>query len=253
MLRTLTLSLAACAAKQAEPGSKRLVIVSGPRTGSSLLIQMLRSYEDEVLMHGELFHEFDVRSSSKDGFDGNIKIEDAVFEARHANPSRLLEAITATATKELVGFKLFRKHVPMQRLGDVLQWATHVIWLKRSNQLAQYVSICLALRSGAWVQYGDSSLDKAELRVRGAQLKRARRTNKVTLSDEYFRLWRGAQSEFSAYADGIMTLLSVEKQAPRILRLSYEEDLCAPQLRNVGARVRQDAIAATRVARPCPP
>ena len=127
-MRLLALAVICRAAKKPEPASKRLVIISGPRTGSSLLIQMLRAH-DQVLMHGEPFHEFDVRGSKKDGFDGGVVIEDSVYEQRHSDPQKLLDAITATATKELVGFKLFRKHVPSHKLGDVLQWATHVIWL----------------------------------------------------------------------------------------------------------------------------
>ena len=134
-MRLLALFTLCRAAKKPQPASKRLVIISGPRTGSSLLIQMLRAH-DQVLMHGEPFHEFDVRQSRKDGFDGGIKIEDSVYEQRHSDPQKLLEAITATATKELVGFKLFRKHVPSHKLGEVLQWATHVIWLTREDRLA---------------------------------------------------------------------------------------------------------------------
>ena len=195
------------------------------------MIQMLRAH-DQVLMHGEPFHEFDVRGSKKDGFDGGIKIEDSVYEQRHSDPQKLLEAITATATKELVGFKLFRKHVPSHKLGDVLQWATHVIWLTREDRLAQYVSICLALKSGSWVQFADEKDTKSELRVRGAALRHARKIGSVVLSDEYFRLWQGAQAEFAAYADGITTLLGVENKAPQILRLSYEADLCHASLRN---------------------
>ena len=205
-MRLLALFTLCRAAKKPEPASKRLVIISGPRTGSSLLIQMLRAH-DQVLMHGEPFHEFDVRGSKKDGFDGGIKIEDAIYEQRHSDPQKLLEAITATATKELVGFKLFRKHVPSHKLGDVLQWATHVIWLTREDRLAQYVSICLALKSGSWVQFADAKDTKDELRVRGAALRHARKIGSVVLSDEYFRLWQGAQAEFAAYADGITTLL----------------------------------------------
>ena len=71
-MRLLAILTLCRAAKKPEPASKRLVIISGPRTGSSLLIQMLRAH-DQVLMHGEPFHEFDVRGSKKDGFDGGIK------------------------------------------------------------------------------------------------------------------------------------------------------------------------------------
>ena len=213
VMRLLALFTLCHAAKKPAPASKRLVIISGPRTGSSLLIQMLRAH-DQVLMHGEPFHEFDVRGSKKDGFDGGITIEDSVYEQRHSDPQKLLEAITATATKELVGFKLFRKHVPSHKLGDVLQWATHVIWLTREDRLAQYVSICLALKSGSWVQFEDAKDTAKELRVRGASLRHARKIGSVVLSDEYFRLWQGAQAEFAAYADGITTLLGA---GPRLI------------------------------------
>ena len=54
------------------PGSKRLVVLSGPRTGSSLLVAMLRSHARQILMHGEPFHEDDLRGSAKDGFDGGV-------------------------------------------------------------------------------------------------------------------------------------------------------------------------------------
>lgn len=78
-----TLALAAVAAAEhatprrrsefGEPGSKRLVVLSGPRTGSSLLVAMLRSHARQILMHGEPFHEDDLRGSAKDGFDGGVE------------------------------------------------------------------------------------------------------------------------------------------------------------------------------------
>ena len=71
------------------------------------------------------------------------------------------------------------------------------------------------------MQFEDAKDTAKELRVRGAQLRHARRIGSVVLSDEYFRLWQGAQAEFAAYADGITTLLGVENKAPQILRLSY--------------------------------
>jgi LPS sulfotransferase NodH len=229
-MRLLALATLCGAAKKPAPASKRLVIISGPRTGSSLLIQMLRAH-DQVLMHGEPFHEFDVRGSKKDGFDGGVVIEDSVYEQRHSDPQKLLEAITATATKELVGFKLFRKHVPSHKLGEVMQWATHVIWLTREDRLAQYVSICLALKSGSWVQFEDAKDTAKELRVRGAALRHARKIGSVVLSDEYFRLWQGAQAEFAAYADGITTLLAVWKSTSVSAARSSGEEPASPRHR----------------------
>jgi DNA topoisomerase IB len=160
-----------------------------------------------------------------------VVIEDAVYEERHSDPQKLLDAITATATKELVGFKLFRKHVPSHKLGEVLQWATHVIWLTREDRLAQYVSICLALKSGSWVQFEDAKDTAKELRVRGAALRHARKIGSVVLSDEYFRLWQGAQAEFAAYADGITTLLAVWKSTAAVLARSSGEEPASPRHR----------------------
>ena len=57
------------------------------------------------------------------------------------------------------------------------------------------------------MQFEDAKDTKSELRVRGAALRHARKIGSVILSDEYFRLWQGAQAEFAAYADGITTLL----------------------------------------------
>ena len=57
------------------------------------------------------------------------------------------------------------------------------------------------------MQFEDAKDTAKELRVRGAALRHARKIGSVVLSDEYFRLWQGAQAEFAAYADGITTLL----------------------------------------------
>ena len=77
------------------PGSKRLVVLSGPRTGSSLLVAMLRAHRRQILMHGEPFHQYDLRKSDKDGFDGDVEVPDDVFAARRSEPLRLLDHMAA--------------------------------------------------------------------------------------------------------------------------------------------------------------
>ena len=54
----------------------------------------------------------------------------------------------------------------------------------------------------------------------------------MTLDEEFFRLWRGAQKDYVSYTLGIVSLLQVEGQAPKVLRLSYEKDLCSPLMYN---------------------
>ena len=121
-----------------EPGSKRLVVLAGPRTGSSLLVAMLRAHRRQILMHGEPFHEQDLRGTEKDGFDGGVEVPDEIFRRRHATPAVLLDHVAANHRgREVVGFKLFQKHLATAQLPDLLKWATHLVWLRRSNALAQ--------------------------------------------------------------------------------------------------------------------
>ena len=63
--RWAALAVAVCAASDApsrrlqqEPSdaAMRLIVLSGARTGSSLLIETLRRHAD-ILMHGEIFHD----------------------------------------------------------------------------------------------------------------------------------------------------------------------------------------------------
>ena len=137
---------------------------------------MLRAHRRQILMHGEPFHENDLRKTEKDGFDGGVDVPDVVFNSRHSEPVELLEHIGSNHRgREVVGFKLFQKHMATNKLPDLLKWATHLVWLKREHTLAQYVSVCLAQKGGVWVLYDDRA-DRA-----GA--------SNVTLSDEYFRLF----------------------------------------------------------------
>ena len=67
-------------------------------------------------MHGEPFHEFDVRQSAKDGFDGGVEVNDELFGRRHAAPEELLAHMARHHRgREVVGFKLFQKHLPARR------------------------------------------------------------------------------------------------------------------------------------------
>ena len=133
----------------------RLIVLSGARTGSSLLIETLRRHRD-ILMHGEIFHENDLRKSEKDGFDGGLVVGDDVFFQRHSRPRVLLDYIGGHSLgRRVVGFKLFSEHLEWQQLPAFLGWASHVVVLQRTHMLAQYISICVAQRNNDWVQHDE--------------------------------------------------------------------------------------------------
>ena len=125
----------------------RLVLLSAPRSGSTLLVEMLRTHGD-VVMHGEPFHEQDLRASRKDGLARNVTVDDAAFRRRRERPQELLEALGRQHTnRQVVGFKLFSEHLEWQKLPAFFGWASHVVVLQRTHMPAQYVSICVAQRN----------------------------------------------------------------------------------------------------------
>ncbi|KAH8057249.1 phytanoyl-CoA dioxygenase [Aureococcus anophagefferens] len=217
--RWAALAVAVCAASDApsrrlqqEPSdaAMRLIVLSGARTGSSLLIETLRRHAD-ILMHGEIFHENDLRKSEKDGFDGGLKVGDDVFNKRHATPRVLLDFVASHSLgRKVVGFKLFSEHLEWQKLPAFFDWASHVVVLQRTHMLAQYVSICVAQRNNDWVQHDE----------------RRRRMEPVALDVGNFESWRHREVAFADEAARAADRLG--EKAPRVLKINYEENLCMP-------------------------
>lgn len=217
----------------------RLVLLSAPRSGSTLLVEMLRGHAS-ILMHGEPFHRSDVRGSAKDGFAGNVTVDDGAFAARHEDPGQLLEAIAARDRgRRVVGFKLFSKHLDWGNLGVFLGWATHVVLLDRSNRLSQYASICLAQKSNVWAAYPGEDHRAGGLNV--------------SLRADHFSTWRDHQANFSARTREALAAVDAA-QRPSVLELTYEVDLCpagaarASALRRVEAFLGVEAGVATHSA-----
>lgn len=213
MRRALVALLACVGAADPEVAKVRLIVLSGPRTGSSLLIETLRRHES-ILLHGEIFHEDDLRKSEKDGFDGGLVVGDDVFHARHRDPRVLLDFVGAHGLgRTVVGFKLFSEHLEWQFLPTFLRWSTHVVVLQRTHMLAQYVSICVAQKNNDWVQHE----------------RRRSRVEPVAVDVTNFDSWRHREVAFAREARRVADASA--GAAPAILAVNYEEDLCMPEQR----------------------
>jgi len=194
------------------PTRARLVLLSAPRSGSTLLVEMLRTHGD-VLMHGEPFHEQDLRTSRKDGLARNVTVDDAAFHRRRERPQDLLAALAAKHTnRKVVGFKLFSKHLDWAKLATFLEWADHLILLRRDDAFARYVSICLAQASDVWAAYAGSQ----------------KHDHLISVNPTLFDTW--AKHE-RAFVDTVERALAKSTRPPGVLHLTYERDLCASHAR----------------------
>jgi hypothetical protein len=122
----------------------RFVILSSPRSGSSLLIESLHQHPS-IFCHGEIFHEkieWHIRSEFLDRYG---------IEQRDTDPINFAYSILEFANgRSAVGFKMWmsqNKQVCQTLLQDP---TVKKIILVRSNTLAMFASEQLAIKTGIW-------------------------------------------------------------------------------------------------------
>lgn len=123
---------------------KKVVIISIPRTGSSILIQNLNSHP-KVKFYGEIFH-----PSVEEHLDNKALLGTSLDE-RYNNPMRFIEKIISNnKEKSVVGFKIFEGHNNTV-LDSLLKDPTFFkVLLYRENYLANYSSLLIAHQSKLW-------------------------------------------------------------------------------------------------------
>ena len=93
-----------------------------------------------------------------------------------------------------------------------MDWATHLILLRRDDAFAQYVSICLAQASNVWAAYPGS----------------AKHDHVVSVDAALFDTWSKHEA---AFVETVERALAKATNPPGVLHLTYERDLCAPHAR----------------------
>lgn len=136
---------------------RKFVIVGTARTGSTLLINLLKSHS-QVRVFGELF-----RSAETIGWDvkpfATFQPPDVVSLYR-TDPVAFLESHVFCRwprTSKAVGFKLFYYHARTPEHSVVWDYLAadpdiRVLHLRRRNLLAQYYSLRLAHQTNAWTE-----------------------------------------------------------------------------------------------------
>lgn len=113
----------------------RFLLLSEPRTGSTLLVDELDRRWTEIRTGGELLN------------------------PRNRDPASSFEDIAGNAFADdtgasIVGFKIFGPHVSEQQLALLLEFdGMRVIILRRRDRLRRYVSERIALKTDRWRQF----------------------------------------------------------------------------------------------------
>ena len=133
---------------------RRFIVLSGPRTGSNLLAELLDSHPD-VRCFGELFNNEPVIDYRVHGYDGR-NASDIALRAR--DPAALIAQrvfVSVAGAVEAIGFKFHYGH-PFFYGGVVEALSADsnlkIVHLRRTNLLRQYVSQVIAEQTGAWMQ-----------------------------------------------------------------------------------------------------
>src|SRR6056297_628556 len=112
----------------------KFMVVSNPRTGSTLLVHLLNSHPD-ILCHGEIFHWkaiFSMPLSEK-------KCLPALND-RNRNPVRFLEQLFSDGYgSKAIGIKMFQNHNPAMLNFLIRKREVKKIILKRNNYLDGFV------------------------------------------------------------------------------------------------------------------
>ena len=142
------------------PGTSRyrkFVIVGTARTGSTLLVDLLRSHS-QVRVFGELF-----RSTEEIGWDvkpfASFQSPEIVSLYREDPVAFLQSHVFRRWPRacKAVGFKLFYYHARTSEHAAVWDYLAAdpnlcVLHLRRRNLLAQYYSLCLAHQTNSWTK-----------------------------------------------------------------------------------------------------
>lgn len=138
------------------PEAVQFILLSTPRTGTNLIVEMLNSHPD-CLAGYELFSEVDIENNHLAWYLDNVTLDSpALCELRRRDPVRLIEELHALSVArgfKASGFKLMyyqAEDQPAVRDYLLQNSAIRVIHVKRHNRLRRLVSMRQAMASGDW-------------------------------------------------------------------------------------------------------
>lgn len=127
-----------------KPPRARFVILSTPRSGTTLLSDMLQTHPD-IMAHGEIFHrvvDWNIRIPFRKRFDVSL---------RDTDPVAFVDLVLSFAgRRKAVGFKMWRAHSAAACDHVLARTDVVKVILERPNILALLASAEQARQSGVW-------------------------------------------------------------------------------------------------------
>ncbi|MFQ5529343.1 MAG: sulfotransferase [Gemmatimonadota bacterium] len=129
------------------------IVLTAPRSGSSMLIQALRAHP-RIVSFGELFNRGHIGFNTP-GFENRNRM---LQSWRDRHPAEFMQRMVYRGYDEsvqAVGFKVFYEHVDRPQLRPLKSYLAQkpelrVIHLRRRNLLRAFLSRTIALRTGVW-------------------------------------------------------------------------------------------------------
>ena len=195
----------------------RLVLFGARRTGSSLLVSILRT-QAAVMMHGEIFHTTDIRDPV-DGWAGAEVPSARVFDHRRRLPLPMLwHAECHSEGRAVVGLKVFRDHLRPANWPKLTSWCDVCVVLRRRDVNAQFRSLVRARRTGRW---------KGRSTASGSPSDGSPPRDLGTTDDEQYRAWAHNQAKWYQEIGQQLAARGADgtSRAPRVVQLTFEDHL----------------------------
>jgi hypothetical protein len=147
----------------------RFAIVASPRTGSSLLVQLLHAHED-IFCNGEIFNaKIAVKWPREEKSPEAMQDLD---ELRRRNPITFIDYVTSRSYgRPHCGFKIFESHNDVALEHVLSNTEIRKIILLRKNLLAVYSSALIAKETGNFHSLGPRML-QAKIRFAGRDFRK---------------------------------------------------------------------------------
>lgn len=153
----------------------KFVIVSTPRTGTNLVIEMLNSHPD-CFSGYEIFSDTHVAKRHVPWYLPDCQDEPQLCDLRLSDPLaflRRLEEQTFAKGYQAVGFKLMYwegERFPVVRDHVAADEEIHIIHVKRRNLLRRYLSYRMAERTGQWWAATGEEVLRTDIRLTLAEI-----------------------------------------------------------------------------------